>query len=516
MKILFIKKSQFLIFCYLFLSIIMVYGQNKNEDGYLGKADLYKAKKTLLDYLSESETIKKFGSISDSIWEFAELGYLEYKSSSILIKALEEEGFNIEKGIAGMPTCFIATWGKGKPVIGFLGEYDALPMLSQKPLATGQDPVVTGAPGHGCGHNMMGAAGVAAIIAVKKSMEMNHLGGTIRFFGSPAEESGGSRPFMVKEGVFNDVDAVIDNHAGGHYFTRYGVYDNALICAIFSFKGKTAHSAADPWNGRSALDGVELMNVATNYLHEHLYTTHRIHYVITEGGEAPNVVPDKASAYYYIRDTDDRIESTFKRVVDCAKGAALASGTVLDTIIIVNGMHQQHLNKGIAETLRRNMELIGYPEWTEEEQIYAKSLQKEMGVKETGYPVELEPLKLFYGQSGGGASSDIAEVSMVAPTATLTFPGQVPGSRNHHWSMVTCGYGTAAWKGLNAAAKVMAATAVDLLTKPELLAEIKNDFAEHSKKHPYKSFLPPGCKPRLHLNKELLDKYRDALKQNEH
>ncbi len=220
-----------------------------------------------------------------------------------------------------MPTCFVATWGSGKPVIGILGEFDALPMISQKPLTAKQMPVVDGAPGHGCGHNLMGTAGVAAAIAVKKSMEENKLQGTIKFFGSPAEETVISRPYMVKAGLFNDVDAIIDNHASADLQHSYGVNGNALISVVFSFKGKTAHSAVAPWSGRSALDGVEIMNVATNYLREHLFYTYRMHYVVTEGGEAPNVVPDKASVWYYVRNTDERLEETYQRVLECARGA---------------------------------------------------------------------------------------------------------------------------------------------------------------------------------------------------
>ncbi|HOB83861.1 MAG TPA: amidohydrolase [Bacteroidales bacterium] len=493
-----------------------VSGQKNKDDNMLGKAGMYKAKKSALEYLTDESVVKKFGSISDSIWSFAELGMQEFRSSAILIRALEEEGFTVEKGVAGMPTCFVATWGSGKPVIGFLGEFDALPMISQKALTPVKSPIVEGAPGHGCGHNMMGTAAVAAIIAVKRSMEQNNVPGTIKFFGSPAEETIISRPYMVRAGVFKDVDAVIDNHASSNFGTRYGVNENAIISAIFTFRGKTAHSAGAPWSGRSALDGVELMNIATNYLREHLHYTYRMHYIILEGGEAPNVVPDKASVWYYVRNTDERIEDTFKRVTDCAKGAALASGTRLDTITILTGVHQKHSNKGLAETIQRNIELIGLPEWTESETLFAKSLQKELGAKETGYPDKLEPIGKPSAIQVGGGSTDVGEVSLIAPTATLNFPGGVPGAFGHHWSTVAAGYGSAAWKGLNAGAKVIAATAMDLLTDEKLLSEIKNEFAEYSKTHPYKSFLPEGARPPLDLNKELMDKYRKAMMEVEH
>jgi aminobenzoyl-glutamate utilization protein B len=359
---------------------------------------------------------------------------------------------------------------------------------------------------------MMGTAGIAAAIAVKKSLEENHISGTIKFFGSPAEETVISRPYMVKAGLFKDVDAVIDNHASSEMSTSYGVNGNALISVVFSFKGKTAHAGAAPWSGRSALDGVELMNVASNYLREHLFYTYRMHYVITEGGEAPNVVPDRASVWYYVRNTDDRLEEMYKKVLDCARGAAIATQSELDTARLLTGIHQRHSNKGMAEAIQRNIELVGLPQWSETEQAFAKSLQKELGAKENGYPTELKPLKAPTDQINGG-SSDVGEVTLVAPTATINFPGQVPGAYGHHWSTVTCGFGSAAWKGLNAGAKVMAATALDLITQPLTLAAIKTEFEAYSKDHPYKSFLPEGAKPPLDLNKELMEKYRGAMSE---
>jgi aminobenzoyl-glutamate utilization protein B len=493
------------------LNFFTLTGQEKPDDGLLGKADFYKAKRNAFEYLSQASVVEKFGHIADSIWSFAELGMQEFRSSSILIRALEREGFSVEKNVAGIPTCFVATWGSGKPVIGILGEFDALPMISQKPLTPYQSPLIKGGPGHGCGHNTMGTAGIAAAIAVKRSMEQNNIRGTIKFFGSPAEETVISRPYMVRAGVFRDIDAVIDNHAATNFGTGYGVNGNAVISAIFTFKGKTAHSAGAPWSGRSALDGVELMDVATNFLREHLFYTYRMHYVITEGGEAPNVVPDKASVWYYIRNTDERIEDMYKRVVDCAKGAAIATGTTLDTITILTGVHQRHGNKGMAETIQRNIELVGLPQWTDNENAFAKALQKELEEKETGYPTEIKGLQKPATQQVGGGSSDVGEVTLIAPCATLNFPGGVPGMIAHHWSTVTSFYGSAAWKGLNAGAKVMAGTALDLMTKPKLLEEIKNEFIEYSKTHPYKSFLPEGAQPPLNLNRELMEKFRDAL-----
>ncbi len=477
------------------------------------KVKIAKEKQLVLDWLSRPETVETFGRISDRIWEYAELGLQEFDSARLLADTLEEAGFTVERGLAGMPTCFVATYGSGKPVIGLLGEFDALPMLSQKGRVPKKDPVVEGAPGHGCGHNAMGTAAVSAAIAVKKAMETYGIKGTIKVFGSPAEEIVASRPYMIRAGLFEGVDAVIDNHSSSGFGTSYGVGGNALFSTIFTFKGKTAHSAGAPWVGRSALDAVEIMNVATNYLREHLPLTHRIHYVILEGGEAPNVVPDRASVWYYVRNTDERLEDMYRRVVDCAKAGALAAGVELDSMRVISAIHQQHANKAAAELFQKNIELIGMPAWTEEEQAFAKALQKELGVEEKGMPSEVDKLRAPTGMSFGGGSSDVGDVTLIAPTATITFPGSVPGSIGHHWSNVACWYGTTAWKGLNAGAKAIAASAVDLLTKPEELAKLRKEFEEYTKIRPYKPFLPADALPPNDLNKELMDKYRSLLEK---
>ncbi len=479
-------------------------GQKKGSDDKALRADMYKSKKSAIEFLSDSSVVRRFGMIADSIWRFAEPGMQEFRSSAILARVLEREGFTIERNVAGMPTCFIATWGTGKPVIGILGEFDALPRLSQRPITPYQEPLVPGAPGHACGHNLMGTAGAAAAIAVKRSMKSDNIQGTIKFYGTPAEETLIGKAYMVREGVFADVDAVIDNHSSSEMETGYGVSGNAVMSVMFSFKGKTAHAAAAPWSGRSALDAVELMDVATNYLREHLNNTHRLHYIITDGGAAPNIVPDRATVWYYLRETDERLEEMYKRVIDCARGAALATGTTLDTIKIIAGIHQKHSNKGLAVAIQRNIDLIGMPQWSESETAFAKALQKNLGAEEKGYNKNVSPMNVPSGVQTGGASTDVGDVSLVAPTATLNFPGVPPGVVGHHWSTVASAYGSAAWKGLNAGAKVMASTALDLLTKPEILEAIKIEFAGYSQNHPYKSFLPAGTKPPLDLNRDLV------------
>ena len=475
------------------------------------KANVPPQKKFLLDWLAQPQTVERFGRMSDAIWAYAELGMQEFRSSKLLADTLEAEGFTLERGAAGLPTCFVASYGSGRPVIGLLGEFDALPMLSQKGRLPRKEAVVEGAPGHGCGHNAMCTAAAAAAIALKQVLIRFGLPGTIKVFGSPAEETIASRPYMVRAGLFKDVDVVIDNHSSAGLSTGYGRDGNAIFSVIFTFRGKTAHSAGAPWMGRSALDAVEVMNVAANFLREHLPPAHRLHYIILEGGEAPNVVPDKASVWYYIRNTDEEVEAMYSRVLDCAKAGALATGTELAGVRVLSAVHQRHANKILAEMIQENLELVGLPAWTEEENAFAKALQKELGKEEKGMPVEpgklKEPEKIFI----GGGSSDVGEVTLIAPTATLSFPGQVPGAMGHHWSSVASNFGSTAWKGLNTGAKVIAATALDLLTDPRRLKKVRDEFTAYSLQHPYKPFLPAEARPPIDLNEELMKKWRSRM-----
>jgi aminobenzoyl-glutamate utilization protein B len=477
------------------------------------KAKIPKEKQLVLDWLARPATVERFGKISNAIWEYAELGLQEFQSSKLLADTLEQAGFKVERGLAGMPTCFVATYGSGKPVIGLLGEFDALPMLSQKGRVAKKDPVVEGAPGHGCGHNTMCTAAAAAAIAVKDAMDAFGIKGTIKVFGSPAEEIVASRPYMIRAGLFEDVDAVIDNHSSSNFGTDYGVSGNAIFSAIFTFKGRTAHAAGAPWAGRSALDAVEIMDVAANFLREHTPLSTRIHYVILEGGEAPNVVPDRASVWYYVRNTDGLLLETYERVMACAKAGALASGTELLQPRVISAVHQRHVSKAAAELFQKNIELVGMPAWSEEEQAFAKALQKELGAEQGGMPSRVDKLEPPSGMFVGGGSSDVGDVTLIAPTATIQFPGNVPGAISHHWSTVTAGYGSLAWKGLNAGAKAIAASAIDLLTKPEDLGRLRKEFEEYSKTHPYKPFLPADAQPPNDLNKELMDRWRPLLER---
>ncbi|MCK4645865.1 MAG: peptidase dimerization domain-containing protein, partial [Candidatus Aminicenantes bacterium] len=338
--------------------------------------------------------------------------------------------------------------------------------------------------------------------------------GTIKVFGSPAEETLISRPYMIRAGLFEDVDAVIDNHSSSGFGTSYGKGGNAMFSTIFSFRGRTAHGAGAPWGGRSALDAVEIMNVATNFLREHLLYTYRMHYVIPGGGEAPNVVPDRASVWYYIRNSDERVEEMYRKVINCAKAGALATGTELVEIRCLSAVHQRHANKAAAELFQKNIELVGMPEWTEEEHAFAKALQKELGRIERGMPSKVGELRdPSRRRFVGGGSSDVGDVTLIAPTATIRFPGQVPGAIGHHWSSVACNSGSTAWKGLNAGAKAMAASAIDLLTKPKELKKLRDEFEAYSKSNPYKPFIPLDAKPPLDLNEDLMKKWRSLMEK---
>ncbi len=474
-------------------------------------AELTPEKRTALEWLGDPETVARFGRISDAIWSYAELGLQEYRSSALLVQTLEQAGFTVQKGLAGMPTCFVASYGSGQPVIGILVEYDALASLSQKGRTPRQEPVVAGAPGHGCGHNLMASAATAAAIAVKQAIDKHHLTGTVKLFGSPAEEILVSRPYMIRAGLFQGVDAVINNHASAGFQTAYGVEGTAVYSVVFTFRGRTAHAGAAPWNARSALDAVEIMNVATNYLREHLHFSARMHYVIVDGGEAPNVVPDRARVWYFLRNSDANLPEMYERVMNCAKGAALATGTELADVQVLAAIHQSHHNQALAELAMKNIELVGMPAWTEADHAFARALQKELGKEERGMPLAVGTLGKPAPVFTGGASSDHGDVTLVAPTATIRFPGIVTGALGHHWSTTTSGFGSTAWLGANAGAKAMAATAMDLLTQPDTLRTIRGEFDEYAKTHPYKSFLPDDAQPPLDFYQQLMQQYRPAM-----
>jgi aminobenzoyl-glutamate utilization protein B len=471
------------------LILSMVMPMNIFADN-IGKFD--KNQQFAIDYLDQPEVQKKIGEISDAIWSYAELGLEEYNTSALLVNYLEKEGFNVEKGVAGMPTAFVATYTNGPgPVVGVLGELDALPMLSQEAGNPIHTPVseVNGAaaPGHACTHNTMGTAAAATVAAVKKAMEEGKFTGTIKMFGSPSEETVISRPFMVYADLFKGVDVVIDNHGGGAFGASYGVNSNGIFSFSVTFTGRTAHSGGSPWEGKSALDAVQIMNINTEFLREHLFYTYRMHHVTTEGGEAPNVVPDRATTWYFVRDTDQRIKDDVARVLDCAKAAALATGTAME-VTPFTAIHQCYRNEGVANVLVDNIKKVGYPEWSAEEQNMVKAIQKALGSDVVGLN---DNSKLPEKPGGppvvftGGGSSDIGEVSLVVPLSSLSFPSGAPGVSSHHWSLPAVTGTTVAHKGLIAGAKVMAISAIELMTDSKKLDAIKAEFSEMKKKYSY-------------------------------
>jgi len=457
---------------------------------------------------------EKFWKISDAIWSYAELGLEEYKSSRLIADTLESHGFTVDRGVAGMPTALVANWshGTGKPVIGFLGEYDALPMLSQKAGSPAKDPVVRGAPGHGCSHNTMCAVQGLAVITLKEIMEKKGLNGTLKVFGCPAEETLISRPYMVCAGLFNDVDVVIDCHGEDSLKVAKGVEGTACYSFIVTFQGKTAHSGSSPWMGRSAADAVELMHAGTERMREHLPVTQRTHWVTLEGGEAPNVVPDRASTWYFIRDVDENVESNFKWALDCAKGAALMTQTTYEVKVLA-AVHQRFHNTALVELIFENMKAVGRPEYTEEEEAYARALQKTMGIPVKGmeYSPELSATNMAPPFKGG--SSDVGDVTLVAPTAGVKYPVRVPGSYSHHWAVVSAAATSIAHKGITVGAKGVAFTAYDLLTKPAVFTRIRTEFEKLATERPYKTFLPDDVKPPFGLNTKLMEKHRGAMEQ---
>jgi aminobenzoyl-glutamate utilization protein B len=439
------------------------------------------------------QNAERFYTISDTIWSYAELGLHEQWSSALLAETLEKEGFLVNIGVSGMPTAFVASYGSGRPVIGFLAEFDALPGLSQRAGVSKQEAVIEGAPGHGCGHNTMGTAAVAAAIATKRAVEEKGIKGTIKVFGTPAEESLSGKIYMVRDGLFDGVDAVLDNHADSSMGVEYGRDGTAVIGFTVTFHGKTAHAAAEPWQGRSALDAVELMDIAVNFLREHIEPNARIHYVITEGGEAPNIVPERATVYYFVRAQDEDVQDLYGRVLKCAEGATIATECTYETGI-VTAMHQKFANRALAEVMESNIELVGMPQWSAEEMEFAKRLQREMGANETGLKNKPEELKEA---SPTGGSTDVGDVSLVVPTATLTFPVYAPGSPGHHWSIVAATPTGIGHKVMMAGAEVLAFSAIDLLTNTELLDPIKEELS--ALEHPYVPFIPEDKKPDIDL-----------------
>ena len=429
----------------------------------------------------------EYKKIALQIWDYAEMGYKEVKSSALLQKTLSDNGFTVKAGVADIPTAFVASYGSGSPVIGILAEFDALPGLAQQ--AVPEKAVIEGKnAGHGCGHNLFGTASVAAGIELKKLIAEKKLNGTIRVYGCPAEEGGSGKVYMVRAGLFNDVDVVIHWHPGD---------DNAVTLtsalanksAKFRFHGLAAHAAAAPDKGRSALDGVESMDYMVNMMREHIPQETRIHYVITNGGKAPNVVPDFAEVYYYVRHPKkEEVMRIFDWVVKAAQGAAMGTQTTVDYEVI-GGTHDLLLNKTLAEAMQQNLQQVGGVSYSPAEMEFARKLQTSFTFKVPAIETAAVVQPLKEKNDAGGGSTDVGDVSYTVPTVGLQAATWVPGTPAHSWQATACGGMEIGTRGMMVAAKTMALTAIDLFTDPNLVVRAKEEFRKDKGDYQYKALL---------------------------
>jgi len=453
----------------------------------------------------------------DMIFSFAELGFQEFETSRYVSDILKKNGFTVTEGIAGIPTAWMASWGSGKPVIALGSDIDGIPKASQKPGVAYHDPIIEGAPGHGEGHNSGQAVNVTAALVLKQILEREKIPGTIRLWPGVAEEQLATKAYYVRDGFFRDVDVNIFTHVGNDLNVSWGPGEgNGMVSVEYTFRGESAHSAGAPWRGRSALDAVELMNTAWNYRREHLRLPQRSHYVITNGGDQPNVVPSLASVWYYFRELDyPHIKELFDMGSRMARAAAMMTDTEVDWRILGSAW-PQHMNKAVAETMYANIKTVGLPAWTDSDQTLAKALQKEMKSE------KVEGLKTKLGElegpakdpKTGGGSDDIGDISWNVPTVTLRFPSNIPGLPGHHWANAVAMATPIAHQGATAGAKVMAMTALDLVLRPEVLTQAWEYFrSEQTKETKYTPFITEKDTPAIHLNRAIMEKYRPEMKK---
>ncbi len=467
--------------------------------------------------VTEVESLRKFTQQAvDQIFSFGELGFQEFETSKYVTGILRDNGFEVEQGVAEMPTAWIATWGSGKPIIGFGSDIDGIPKASQKPGVAYHDPIIEGAPGHGEGHNSGQAVNVTAALVLKKLMEREGIPGTIMLWPGVAEEQLGSKAYFVRGGLFQDVDVMIFTHVGSNMGVSWGEGSgNGLVSVEYTFHGESAHSAGGPWSGRSALDAVELMNAAMNYRREHLRLSQRTHYVITDGGDQPNVVPSRASVWYYFRELDyDHIKELFEIGNTSAESAAKMTNTEVEWRILGSAW-PRHFNKVIAETMHENIKTIGLPEWSDADQELAKALQKELGADPIGLATELSALgEPPTGVRTGGGSDDIGDISWNVPTVTLRFPSNFrTGGGGHHWSSAVAMATPIAHKGATAGAKVMAMTALDFLLQPQKVEASWAYFNDvQTKGQEYVAFISADDRPAIHLNEGIMEEFREEMR----
>lgn len=455
-----------------------------------------------------NENKDRLTELAKDIWEHPELGVEEFYASKLIADELEKAGFSVNMGVGQMPTAFVSSWGEGNPIIGILGEYDALPGLSQKVSAV-REPIEDGDPGHGCGHNLFGVASLGAALAVKEAMEKEKIKGTIRYYGCPAEETLVGKVFMARAGVFDDLDAAITWHPG-YVNSVWCSSSNAMNSFKVNFYGVAAHAGGSPEAGRSALDGVQLMDVGVNYLREHIIQEARIHCVITDGGKAPNVVPPYAQVWYYVRAPNrEQVDHIYSRVLDIAKGAALMTGTTFD-IDFLTGCYDVLPNDTIGDVLLEKLEKAGAPRFTDQEKDLARKLQetfppgaierslKHLGMtrEEVGDPL-CERITPPHGKGEVmGGSTDVGDVSYIAPTAQITTCCEALGTPGHSWQNVVTSGSSIGFKGMMFAARAMALAALDLETKPDVLKAARDEFEEKTKGKRYVTPLPKEAVPR--------------------
>ena len=454
----------------------------------------------------------------DQVFSFGELGMQEFETSKFLTGVLEQNGFKVERGVAGMPTAWVARWGSGKPVISLGSDIDGIPQTNTKPGVGFREQYLVGAPSHGEGHNSGVPLNIAAALVVKKIMEREKMQGTLVLWPGVAEEQMTGKAFLVRAGIFKDVDITLFTHVGQDLGVSWGQSSStALISAQFKFKGQSAHSAGAPWRGRSALDAVMLMATGWEYRREHLELPQRSHYIITDGGDQPNVVPSTASIWFYFRERDsERVKANFEIGKQVAQGAALMTNTQLDTVMIIGSGWSGHFSRPVAEAMYGNIKKIGLPKWDEKDQALAKGIQRELGQPERGLSLEGGVLggPIPESQRMGGGSDDIGDVSWNVPTITLRYPSNVPGLPGHNWANSIAMATPIAHKGVVAGAKVQAMTVLDILSTPKLVTDAWDYFTnEQTKTIKYYPLIGPTDQPPLWLNREIMERYRTEMRK---
>lgn len=474
-------KKDLLLYLIIFLSI-SAYAQKKPVINTNKKAAI-ETIENRLDELTE---------LSDSIWSYEEVAFKELRSSKALADYAEEQGFKVSRGVAGIPTAFTAEYGSGQPIIGILGEFDALPGLSQKTVPT-KDPRNPGGAGHGCGHNLFGVASMGAATAIKELIAQGKIKGTVRFYGTPAEEKFFGKLWLVREGLFEDVDIVMDWHPGAE--TKAEVQAGlALVDFLVEYTGQAAHASADPWNGRSASDALELYTTGINYYREHVKPTVRMHYDIQNAGEVVNVVPDYSRIWTRVRDTKrDGVVAVWKHVEKIAEGAALMAD-VDYKITLISGIHEVLVNRTGAVALQKNLEALGAIDYTEKEQEFARKIQAATGKEQVGAVSEIQPLEETLEHPMGG-STDVGDVSYVVPTVRLRATTAPKGTPWHSWAVVACSGMSIGHKGMAYASKAMAMTMIDFYENEKLRKEMKAEFNERKGDYIYKGMVPDGPPP---------------------